>query len=158
MYEITDNLISYALITISNSWNHNIKGNLIMKWKINLIASFLFVVIIVFADLTGCKSDSTSPAGGGGGGTPGANEVWMQSIAFTPASKTIAVGTTITWTNKDNTTHTVTSGVPGAPDGLFNSGNLNNGGTFSFKFTVAGTFKYFCLIHGSMMTATMVVQ
>jgi plastocyanin len=82
----------------------------------------------------------------------------MQNIAFVPGSKTIAVGTTITWINKDNTTHTATSGIPNSPDGLFNSGNLSNAGTFSFKFTTVGTFKYYCMIHGAMMTATMIVQ
>ena len=108
--------------------------------------------------MTGCNKSSYSTAPTTSGGTPGVNEVWMQGLAFNPAAKTISVGTTITWTNKDNTTHTTTSGVPGAPDGIFNSGNLNNGGTFSFKFTTAGTFKYYCLIHGAMMTATMTVQ
>ena len=108
--------------------------------------------------MTGCNKSSYSTAPPTSGGSLGANEVWMQGMAFNPAAKTISVGTTITWTNKDNTTHTATSGVPGAPDGIFNSGNLNNGGTFSFKFTTAGTFKYYCIIHGAMMTATMTVQ
>jgi plastocyanin len=132
-----------------------------METKINLIKLFMvFLVVSSFLIISGCKSDnSTAPYGGGGGaGTPGVNEVWMQGMAFNPAAKTISIGTTITWTNKDNTIHTATSGVPGAPDGMFNSGNLNNGGTFSFKFTGAGTFKYFCLIHGAMMTATITVQ
>jgi plastocyanin len=107
--------------------------------------------------MVGCtKSDNSVSTSSGG--SPGANEVWMQGIAFNPVTKTISAGTTITWTNKDNTTHTATSGVPNSPDGLFNSGNLNNGGTFSFKFPTAGTFKYFCLIHGAMMTATIIVQ
>ena len=94
----------------------------------------------------------------GGTGGPGANQVFIQGMAFNPASITVTAGTTITWTNKDNTTHTATSGVPNSPDGLFSSGNLNNGGTFSFKFSNTGTFKYYCLIHGSMMTATIIVQ
>jgi plastocyanin len=131
-----------------------------MEKKINVIKlSLVFLIVSAFLMMSGCKSDnSTAPYGGGGTGTPGINEVWMQGMAFNPAAKTISVGTTITWTNKDNTVHTATSGVPGTPDGLFNSGNLNNGGTFSFKFTTAGTFKYFCLIHGAMMTASITVQ
>lgn len=120
-----------------------------------LLLSIAFLTILIL--ISGCKKNdnSVSPVSGGG---PGANEVWMQGIAFNPAAKTISVGTTITWTNKDNSTHTVTSGTPGAPDGMFNSGNLNNGGTFSYKFNTAGTFKYYCIIHGAMMTATMTVQ
>jgi plastocyanin len=128
--------------------------------KTNNIISLLFniTVIAIMIVMTGCSNKSSYSTAPPSGGTPGANEVWMQSLAFNPAAKTISVGTTITWTNKDNTTHTVTSGVPGAPDGMFNSGNLNNGGTFSFKFGTAGTFKYYCTIHGVMMTATMTVQ
>jgi plastocyanin len=130
-----------------------------MKSKINLMAMFLGVTIILALALTaGCKNNdySSNPVTGGGGGTPGANEVWMQGMSFNPASKIIAAGTTITWTNKDNYAHTVTSGVPGTPDGLFNA-NVSAGGTFSFKFASAGTYKYYCSIH-SMMTATMTVQ
>jgi|ERR1035437_766896 plastocyanin len=129
-----------------------------MEKKINMILLILRVTLIsAVVMMVGCtKSDNSVSTSSGG--SPGANEVWMQGIAFNPVTKTISAGTTITWTNKDNTTHTATSGVPNSPDGLFNSGNLNNGGTFSFKFPTAGTFKYFCLIHGAMMTATIIVQ
>ena len=129
-----------------------------MEKKINMILLILRVTLIsAVVMMVGCtKSDNSVSTSFGG--SPGANEVWMQGIAFNPVTKTISAGTTITWTNKDNTTHTATSGVPNSPDGLFNSGNLNNGGTFSFKFPTAGTFKYFCLIHGAMMTATIIVQ
>ena len=129
-----------------------------MKKKI--ILNIIFLIITSFSlsvFMLGCsKSDNSVSANSTG--TPGANEVWMQNIAFVPASKNISVGTTITWTNKDNTTHTATSGIPNTPDGLFNSGNLSNGGTFSFKFTTVGTFKYYCMIHGAMMTGTLIVQ
>jgi plastocyanin len=132
-----------------------------MEKKINLIKlSLTFLIVSAFLIISGCKSDNnTAPYGSGGGtGTPGANEVWMQNIAFNPATKTIAVGTTITWTNKDNYPHQPTSGIPNYPDGLFKSAPLNNGGTFSYKFNTAGTFNYYCFIHGAMMTATMTVQ
>ena len=46
--------------------------------------------------------------------------------------------------------HTVTSGTPGSPDGTFKSEALADGATFSFAFTAAGTFPYFCSIHDSM--------
>ena len=128
-----------------------------MEKKINIIGlSIRIIVVSLIVVIVGCsKSDNSVSANSG---SPGANEVWMQGMAFNPATKTISSGTTITWTNKDNTTHTATSGVPNSPDGLFSSGNLNNGGTFSFKFSNTGTFKYYCLIHGSMMTATIIVQ
>ena len=91
------------------------------------------------------------------GGSQGANDIFIQGTAFSPSNKTISVGTTIKWTNKDNFTHTVTSGTPGSPSGLFDSGNLGLNGEFSFTFTQAGTFKYYCKIHSSM-TGTIIVQ
>lgn len=133
-----------------------------MEKKIIIVALIFRIMLISFVVImAGCnKSDnnsySTAPAGGGG--TPGASEVWMEGIAFVPASKTISVGTTVTWTNKYSYDHTVTSGVPNAPDSLFNSGNLTPGSTFSFKFTTAGTFNYYCMIHGAMMTAKIIAQ
>jgi plastocyanin len=130
-----------------------------MEKNKNMIVLFLKIMILsIVVIMTGCTKSDNSVSPPVTGGTPGVNEVWMQSMAFNPITKTISAGTTITWTNKDNTTHTATSGVPNSPDGLFNSGNLGNGSTFSFKFTTAGTFKYYCMIHGAMMTATMIVQ
>src|ERR1035437_5565060 len=86
------------------------------------------------------------------GSTPGTNEVWMKNLAFTPSSKTVAVGTTITWTNKDTDTHDVTNST-----GLFQSTSLGLGGTFSFQFNTAGTYTYRCTFH-SGMTGTIIVQ
>jgi len=56
--------------------------------------------------------------------SPGEKEVWMQNTAFNPRNKTISPGTTITWINKDNFAHTITSGTRNSPDGLFDSGNI----------------------------------
>ena len=43
----------------------------------------------------------------------GPNEVWIQSTGFDPTTLTVSVGATVTWTNKDNLKHDVTSGLPG---------------------------------------------
>ena len=107
----------------------------------------LFLSFIALAFYS-CKKDSDDA----GSGTPGTNEVWMQSSAFSPSTITVAVNTTITWTNKDGMTHTITS-----DSGLFNSGNMGNGGTFTRQFTAAGTFPYHCNLH-SGMKAKVVVQ
>ena len=117
---------------------------------------FLFILVLAFSLLTGCEDDET-PTNGGGNGTPGANEVFMQSDTFVPASRTVTVGTTITWINKENDTHTVTSGTEGSPSGMFESGDLGLNGEFQFTFTTAGTFTYYCR-HHSGMTGTIIVQ
>ncbi len=83
---------------------------------------------------------------------PSGNSVSISGFAFSPASLTVSVGTTVTWTNNDSTTHTVTS-----DSGAFSSGNLANGKTYSYKFTTAGTYAYHCSIH-SYMKGTVIVQ
>jgi plastocyanin len=64
---------------------------------------------------------------------------------FSPDAVTLvlSVNNTVTWTNEDTAAHTVTCTSPasGAPD--FDSGNLNPGATFTYTFTVAGTYNYF---------------
>lgn len=119
---------------------------------------FLGLVFVGFIFVSGCsKDDSYSTNNGGNTGTQGTNEIFISGMAFSPASKTISAGTTIKWINKDNVTHTVTSGVPGSPSGTFDSGNFGQNGEFSYKFDTVGTFKYFCNIHQSM-TGTIIVQ
>ncbi len=117
---------------------------------------FCSLLIYVFV-IAGCKDDSYSVGNSGNPGTPGPNEIFISGMAFSPSSKTVAVGTTIKWINKDGAAHTVTSGVPGSPSGTFDSGNLGQNGEFSFTFNQTGTIKYFCNIHQSM-TGTIIVQ
>src|ERR1043166_3780708 len=67
------------------------------------------------------------------------------SMAYSPANVTINRGDTVTWTNKDTITHTVTSNTS-----VFNSGNMGANATFSFTFNNPGSFPYHCSIHLSM--------
>ena len=76
---------------------------------------------------------------------------------FTHEDLTVQVGDTIVWTQQDQTTHTTTSGTPGNLDGIWDSGTLRQGQTFSVTLTEAGTFPYFCAIHPRSMTATVTV-
>jgi len=64
---------------------------------------------------------------------------------FSPATLTIAVGSTVIWKNRGSVAHTVTS-----DDGTFDSGDLPAGGTFRFTFTKYGTFPYICNYHPYM--------
>ena len=63
---------------------------------------------------------------------------------FEPRNVTVRAGTTVQWTNMGQNPHTVT-----ADNGAFNSGNLNSGQGFSFTFSTAGTYPYYCEYHGS---------
>jgi plastocyanin len=64
----------------------------------------------------------------------------------------VTKGTTVTWTNNDNTTHTSVS-----DSGFWNSGTLAPGASFSMTMANAGTFAYHCSIHPGMV-ATLTVQ
>ncbi|MCL5962590.1 MAG: plastocyanin/azurin family copper-binding protein [Chloroflexi bacterium] len=76
----------------------------------------------------------------------------ITSWGYGPATITIHVGDRITWTNTGSMPHTVT-----ADDGSFDSGTLNNGGTWSYTFTSPGTYTYHCAPH-PWMKGTVIVQ
>ncbi len=84
--------------------------------------------------------------------TAAGSAVTIANFSFQPTPLTIAVGTTVTWTNTDGTEHTVT-----ADDGSFKSDRLASGATFGQTFATAGTFAYHCSIHSSMK-ATVIVK
>lgn len=73
------------------------------------------------------------------------NAVIISGMQFGTASLAIKAGTTVTWTNNDNLTHTVT-----ADDGSFTSGNLNYHDTYSHTFSSVGTYHYHCIYHSNM--------
>ena len=85
---------------------------------------------------------------------PDSPEVKIDNFSFTPATLTIAVGSTVTWTNRDDIPHTVVSvDDPKA----FKSKVFDTDEKFSFKFDKAGTYSYFCSIHPKM-TGKVVVE
>ncbi len=83
---------------------------------------------------------------------PGANTVSIVNMSFSPASLTVTAGTTVTWTNNDTMTHTVT-----ADDASFDSGNITMGTKYPRLFSTAGTYTYHCTIHPNMK-GTIVVK
>jgi plastocyanin len=81
-----------------------------------------------------------------------ATEVKIDNFSFGPAELTVPAGTKVTWTNRDDIPHTVVS-----TDGVFKSKVLDTDEKFSFTFSKAGTYPYFCSIHPKM-TAKVIVQ
>jgi nitrite reductase (NO-forming) len=71
---------------------------------------------------------------------------------YDPSPLRIKSGTSVTWTNKDSTLHTVTSGLPeqGAVGTLFDSSILAPAKTYTHAFNKAGTFDYSCTLHPFM--------
>ena len=81
------------------------------------------------------------------------------NLEFSPDPVTITEGDTIEWVNQSTVQHTSTSGTGCTGDGTWNSGILNQGETFEFVFSSAGSFPYFCIPHCSGgMTGTVTVN
>ena len=86
-------------------------------------------------------------------------------FCFSPASVTIHPGDTVQWTWSSDDgygqppMHSSTSGTPGAPNGLWDSGLHATGAVFTHTFNAAGTFPYYCTVHGQCcgMTGTVTV-
>jgi plastocyanin len=79
-------------------------------------------------------------------------QVTIQNFQFAPAALTVPAGTTVTWTNRDDDTHTVTEA-----NKRFASKVLDPGQSFSYTFSAPGTYSYHCAIHPHM-TATVIVK
>ena len=82
---------------------------------------------------------------------PAGVPVAIQNYGFNPQTVTVPVGTTVTWTNLDTVQHQITdSSTTLAPGLLFISKPLGKGDSYSFTFTSAGTYQYYCMIHPYM--------
>ena len=79
-------------------------------------------------------------------------EVKIDNFSFGPTAITVTVGTTVTWTNRDDIPHTVVS-----TDKVFKSKVLDTDEKFSYTFTKSGEYPYFCSIHPKM-TGKVIVQ
>jgi len=81
-----------------------------------------------------------------GSSNPAASEFYV------PSEITVPTGTTITWTNDDNTIHTVTE-----QEGLFDSGIMSPGSIWEYTFDTTGEFDYYCSLH-PFMTGIVIVK
>ena len=78
--------------------------------------------------------------------------VKIDNFVFGPQAITVPVGTTVTWTNSDDIPHTAVS-----TDGVLKSTALDTNEKFSYTFTKAGTYSYYCSVHPKM-TGQVVVK
>jgi len=84
--------------------------------------------------------------------TANAAEVKIDNFSFAPKSLNVKLGTSVTWTNRDDIPHNVVS-----TEKKFSSPVLDTDQSFSFRFQQPGSYPYFCKIH-PMMTGTIVVE
>jgi len=78
--------------------------------------------------------------------------IQIDNFHYTPPSLVVAPGTTVTWTNADDSPHTVRE-----KDGKFKSAALDTDDTFSQTFAAPGEYEYFCSIH-PYMTGKIIVK
>ena len=102
-----------------------------MKTKRILTGSMLTICVAIIT--TSFYNNSTNYTKGATNHT-----IRIQNAAYLPASLTVTKGSSVTWTNDDNTVHTVTS-----TDGSFSSGDIAVGTSYSKTFTTAGTINYY---------------
>ena len=123
------------------------------------LAAVLAVGVLLLAGCSASRptagSSSSMPMASASVTAPAApvsgNQVNIDGFAFVPATLTVKVGSTVTWTNKDEEPHTVA-----ASDGSFHSPGMGTGATWSYTFSTPGKFDYVCSIH-PMMHGTVVV-
>ena len=115
---------------------------------------FIKLAIVICPFLFGAFSCNKSSDSGNSPTGPTTVDIGIAGMAFSPASKTVAKGTIVKWTNNDATPHTATSN-----DGTtFNSGSISGACSYSYTTNTAGTFNYHCTIHGLAMAGTLIVN
>ncbi|MGH9514259.1 MAG: cupredoxin domain-containing protein [Terriglobales bacterium] len=72
--------------------------------------------------------------------------VQIDNFSFGPATLTVPVNSVVTWVNKDDLPHVIAS-----TDGVFKSKALDTDDKYSYTFSKAGTYPYFCSIHPKMV-------
>ncbi len=100
--------------------------------------------VSVLALLVGCPAWSAAP--------PQAERIAIKDFMFVPMQLTTHVGAAVTLVNQDDEPHTIVSDT-----GVFRSGALDTGMTYTFTFDKPGTYRVFCSIH-PQMTATIIVE
>ena len=114
-------------------------------WILGLAAPVIAAVLLLVSGPMGFTASAQQ-------GQSSNSEVKIDNFSFGPAALTVAAGTTVTWTNRDDIPHTVVS-----DDKVFKSKVLDTDEKFSFQFTKPGTYSYFCSVHPKM-TGKVVVQ
>lgn len=95
----------------------------------------IFFITVLAILLAGCKNEVVMLP----------NEIVLSGLSFTPNTLTVPTGTTVTWFNNENVTHSITSDST-----LFDSGIITKGKAYYQTFNTVGTFTYHCKYHAGM--------
>jgi plastocyanin len=111
-------------------------------WIATLASTLAIATLLLFVASPSLKANDASATA----------TVTIDNFVFGPQTITVPVGATVTWTNRDDIPHTSVS-----TDGVFKSKVLDTDEKFSYTFTKAGTYSYYCTIHPKM-TGKVVVE
>src|SRR5262245_10564482 len=106
-----------------------------LSWLIGAAAAFALALMV--AGPARSQSDAVAAAA-------------VHVFQFQPGALEVPAGARVTWSNEDDITHTVTSGMPGRPDGRFDVQLAGKGARGSATFATPGVYPYFCARHESM--------
>ena len=138
--------------TATDAYDGDLTASITVSSNVDTNTVGTYTVTYTVSDAAGNQATETRTVNVVDNNNPTTHYIDIQGFAYSPSSITINVGDTIVWTNYDSASHTVTSN-----DGTFDSGGISTGSTFSFTFTNAGTFNYFCSPHPNM-TGSVTVQ
>jgi plastocyanin len=113
-------------------------------WVAGLATPVMIAMLLLLAGSPSVTANDQSSAANA--------EVKIDNFSFGPQTLTVAVGTTVTWTNRDDIPHTVVS-----TDGVFKPKVRDTDEKFSYTFAKAGSYPYYCSVHPKM-TGKVVVQ
>ena len=115
--------------------------------RIDFLASIIVLTAIIVPSISAEKNFDVDISAGSA-----LENCKFEKTCYQPYQITIVRTDTITWTNLDNTVHTVTGGNPDdGPDGSFDSGLLAPSEKFSQTFHMIGDFYYYCTLHPWMI-------
>lgn len=105
------------------------------------------VFLTLAAAPAGCTGDASGPGSGNGnnGPPPSQETIRVEDSQFNPSSVTVTTGTTVTWNWTGGLPHNVTWVAAGAPA----PSPTQTNGTYQRTFSAAGTYGYYCTIHGT---------
>jgi plastocyanin len=106
-----------------------------------LLSSLVLVLALALASVL-----ALHPTRAKGEAAASALEIQVDNFTFGPATLTVPVNSVVTWVNKDDLPHVIASN-----DGLFKSKALDTDDKYSYTFTIAGTYAYYCTVHPKMV-------
>ena len=124
-----------------------------MHKRLKVGAGVLFIAGALLFAACGCGTPTMSGSAAATGSSSGGSSITISNFMFAPMSLSVFPGATVTVTNKDSATHTLT-----ATGGQFDTGNVTQNQTKTFKApSKPGTYHYICSIHQYMM-GTIIVK